>query len=58
MSMGILPIGGSAFKLFLDRIEEGFVNNRRVEPGNYYRLPRATVLAEVILQGADVSLIS
>src|SRR5262247_2679930 len=58
MSMGILPIGGSAFKFFLDGIEEGFINNRWVEPRNDYRLPRATVLAEVILQRADVSLIS
>src|SRR5262245_44988041 len=58
MSMGILPIGGSAFKLFLDGIEEGFVNNGRVESRNDYRLACSTVLAEVILQRADVSLIS
>src|SRR5215813_2367255 len=58
MSMGILPIGSSAFKLFLDAIEEGFINNRRVESRNDYWLPRATVVAEVILQRADVSLIS
>src|SRR5262245_8489678 len=58
MSMGVLPIGGSAFKFFLDGIEEGFVNNGRVESRNDYRLPLATVLAEVILQRADVSLIS
>src|SRR5262249_34685582 len=58
MSMGILPIGGSAFKFFLDGIEEGFVNNRRVEYRNDYRLPLATVLAGVILQHAAVSRIS
>src|SRR5215813_1124127 len=58
MSMGVLPIGGSAFKLFLDGIEEDFINNGRVKSRNDYRLPRATVLAEVILQRADVSLIS
>src|SRR5215831_3129434 len=58
MSMGVLPIGGSAFKLFLDGIEEGFINNGRIESRNDYRLPLATVLAEVILQRADVSLIS
>src|SRR5215510_2784935 len=58
MSMGILPIGGSAFKLLLDGIKERFINDWWVESGDNYRLPRATVLAEVILQCADVSLIS
>ena len=58
MGMRVLPMSGYGLESLLNSSKEGFLYNTRVESRNYYWFSLAAILPDVIVQSADVSLIS